>query len=46
MMSKEDVTVTQMFLQFMSERNLGVQTMHEIQISYMNENNVESNTYN
>ena len=40
MLSKEKITVTQIFLHCMSERTLGVQDIHEVEIAYMNENYV------
>ena len=43
MFSEEDIIVMQKFLHFMIERTPGVQTMHTIEIAYVNDNDVEYN---
>ena len=45
MLSKEENTVIQKFLQWISEKILGVQKMYTTEIDYVNENDVESNFY-
>ena len=46
MLSKEDIIVMQKFLHCMSKSTLGMQNIHEIEIDYVNENDVESKIYN
>ena len=45
MMSKENITVTQKFLHCMSDITIWVQNMHETEIAYVNDNDVESNIH-
>ena len=45
MLSKLDITVIQHFLHCMSERNLGVQKIHEIYIANINGSDVESDIH-
>ena len=39
---KENITVMRMFLHCMFERNLGVKNIHDVEISYINNNDIES----
>ena len=42
---KESINVTKRFLHCVFERNIRVQNMHQIEITYVNNNDVESNIH-
>ena len=46
MLLKKNITVTQTFPHYIPKRPLGVQNINEIEIVYVNEDDVESHIYN